>query len=252
MRSPALREPCAELGGKPGHLDGVLRARHVVRGAPEPEGEGVQVEDRPRGTRVEVAGLAHRTGVDEPPAGLERQGLLAAHETPVEAPVIAQAPCAREVRVADEDDARGVGVEGGARLLAGDDVLPDRVARARVEQRHLAVWVLGLECREAVEGVPVEARAGPLDGRAGVCRELLRPHAADGGEVVVARDAALRLGHAHAQAFRGMRSVAHHVAEAPGARDGGLADGAADGLERVAVAVDVADDGDAVAHRGLQ
>ena len=69
---------------------------------------------------------------------------------------------------------------------------------------------------------------------------------------MVAGDAALGVVHAHAQALGRMRPVAHHVAQAPHPGDGGLADGAAHGLEGMAVAVDVADDGDAVAHRDLQ
>ena len=84
------------------------------------------------------------------------------------------------------DDARGAGIECGARLLAGDDVFPYGIAWACVEQGHLPVHVhvLGLEAGQAIQRVAVEPGAGPLDRRAGHGGERIGLHAPGGREVV--------------------------------------------------------------------
>ncbi len=103
----------------------------------EAGGLGLGVELQPGGARVAVARLADAAGVDQPAAAAElEQGAVAGLGAAGLVRRAAIGPVEEEgdVGVADQADPLRVGVHAGVGLLAGEHVLPDRIARRGVEE----------------------------------------------------------------------------------------------------------------------
>ena len=133
-----------------------------------------------------------------------------------------------------------------------EDVLPDRVARARVEEADafaLAARLERLEVRARPPARGPRPSSARADGRVG--REDLEVEPPEDGEVVVSYQADVRpLGHDGAAAVRA-RAVADEVAQAPDLVGRVPVDRLEHRLEGMEVPVDVRDDGDAHSRRTL-
>jgi hypothetical protein len=92
---------------------------------------GVQLQ--PGGARVAVAGLTDAARVDQPvPFAEVEQGVIAGLSAAnVVALLRGGGPCEeqRHVRMADQGNPLRLDVQAGIRLLGGEHVLPDRIAR---------------------------------------------------------------------------------------------------------------------------
>ena len=153
----------------------------------------------------------------------------------------------RHVRVADEHE-RVVGeVERAAGVLDRQDVVPDRVGGARVEERDALPVRRGAKREQELAGLVGQLLPRPAGGRGGVRVELRLRDAggADGDEVVVADEPDVRPSLDRGRGVVGARPVADRVAEAPEFVDAVGLDGAEDSVERGAVRVNVRDDGGA-------
>ena len=126
--------------------------------------------------------------------------------------------------VADQADALGVGVHPGVGLLAGEHVLPDRIARRGVEEADLRALALGVEVAQEGERVLADVGARPLDRQRGRLGEGVDIERAQHREVVVAdqRDRAALADQGGAGV--GLDPIAEHVAEAPDLLDPGRVD----------------------------
>src|SRR4051794_38803685 len=225
---------------QPRGADRGLGAGDVVLDALPDGMPAVEVEQQIGRARVAVARLAHGAGVEDPLAvadvGPRAVGAGGAGDA-LAAPDEGQ----RDVRVPDQADAVALGLQAQLGLQRAQDVLPDGVARAGVEEPDLPLLVLGRQRAQRLEVALADRLARPArrGGRTG--RELLQRERARDREVVVAgeHDVAARERELDAQIR--LRAVADEVAEAPDLVDVGGVDGVEDGLEGLAVAVDVRD-----------
>ena len=157
----------------------------------------------------------------------------------------------RDVAVPDEDELLRRRRQAGVGDARGEDVLPHRVARARVEEPDALALAPGLQRLEERTRLRLEVlgRPGVADGRVG--REDLEVEAAEGGEVVVSYQAHVRpLRHEGAAAVRA-RAVADEVAQAPELVGRVPVDRLEHRLEGMEVPVDVGDNGGAHGRRTL-
>ena len=145
----------------------------------------------------------------------------------------------RDVRVAHDAQPAPGDVEAELRGQRAEDVLPDGVARAGVVEAQRLLLVDGGQRGEPADVVGVQDLLGPAGGERGAAGELVELDPAGHGEVVVAGQAELGPVADDRAAVVGVGAVADDVPEAPQARGVGALDVLEDGLEGVAVAVDV-------------
>ncbi len=213
------------------------------------------VELQPGCARIAVTRLADAAGVEQPGAATQlEQGVVARLGTAGVVPgaAVGTAEEERHVRVADQPDAARVGVDAGVGLLAGEHVLPDRVARRGVEEADLTALALRLELAQELQRLLADVCPRPLDrqgGRLGEGVDIERPQHR---EVVVA-DQRDRAALAHeGGAGIGLDPVAEHVAEAPDLLGAGLLDRLEHGFQRGQIGVDVGNCGDPHAGQRTQ
>jgi len=205
----------------------------------------VEVEHEVRGARVAVARLADGARVEQP-AAVGEVDLAAALRKPArEGVAVRQAQRDRDVAVADEDELRRRQLERLADDGLAQHVLPDRVARTRVERLDAVPLGLRLELAQVVERLRLEHVDRPARARRGVRRERRQVDLPERGEVVVAEQTEVgvraRLGDAAVR----LRAVADDVSEAPELVDALGAHVVEHRLEGVPVAVNVGDGSDA-------
>src|SRR4051794_5790958 len=111
----------------------LLRLFDRVGDAPEAGGPLGSVDEKPGSARVAVARLPDRAGVDEETPVVEFDGYAPGREPSVD-PVAVQRERERDVRMTDEHDRLGRRLEREQRDVLAQHVLPNGVARARVEQ----------------------------------------------------------------------------------------------------------------------
>jgi hypothetical protein len=193
---------------------------------------GFEVELEPGGTRVAVARLPDRAWVQEPARVVERRLGPVWRGRPAQVS-ICERDRERDMAVADEHERRDGHLERGQGRLLADHVLPDRVARACVEELGAIDLRLRLEALEEGAVLVEQHRARPPHDRSRVRAELLQVEPSEDAQVVVADEAQLRaladdVGH-----FVRARPVADEVAEAPELVRRVGVDRLEDGLERV-------------------
>ena len=98
----------------------------------------------------------------------------------------------RDVAVADEHERRDGHLERGQGRLLADHVLPDRVARARVEELGAIDLRLRFESLEEGAVLVEQHRPRPPHDRSRVRAELLQVEPSEDAQVVVADEAQLR------------------------------------------------------------
>ena len=113
-----------------------LRLLYGVFDSPIESLLGVEVEKEPRGAGVSIARLADRAGIEKPAfAGqVDLSALLTKRQRE-----LLRAEAKRDVAVPDEDERLLGRLERQERDLGRKHVLPDRVARARVEELRAVV-----------------------------------------------------------------------------------------------------------------
>ena len=158
----------------------------------------------------------------------------------------------RDVAVADEHERCGRVGERLAGDVLAEHVLPDRVARAGVEELDAGPLALRLERLEELARLGLEHVGRPGRARRRVGGEVRQLDPPDRGEVVVPDEAQgrtlARLGDAAVR----LGAVPDDVPEAPDLVDRILLDVGENGRECVPVAVDVGDDSDSHLASGLQ
>ena len=124
----------------------------------------------------------------------------------------------RDVRVADGADALRLGGQAEVGEHRAEDVLPDRVARARVVEPDALGLALGRQAAQELQVLVVDDALRPVRGERRAARELLERQIARHGEVVVAGedDRAALAGERDARV--GIGPVAHEIAQAPDSR----------------------------------
>ena len=154
----------------------------------------------------------------------------------------------RDVAVADEHELLGRREHRRRRDLLREDVLPDRVARARVVEADSGSLAGRLERAEKGLGLGVERRGCPARARRRVRCEEVEVDLAEDAEIVVSDQADVgALGDEAAARVRA-RAVPYEVPEAPELVRPLAGDRVEDGLEGMQVSMDVRDD--AGSHRG--
>ena len=145
-----------------------------------------------------------------------------------------------------------VGVDAGVGLLAGEHVLPDRVARRGVEEADPLALAFRLQLAQELQRVLADVCPRPLDRQRRRLGEGVDVERAQHREVVVAdqRDRAALADQGGAGV--GLDPVAEHVAEAPDLLGAGLLDRREHGLERRQIGVDVGNCGDPHAGQRTQ
>jgi hypothetical protein len=146
--------------------------------------------------------------------------------------------------VPDQRDALRGDVEAELGGQGGQHVLPDRVARGGVVEADPVRLARGGEPEEEIPRLRPDHVLRPLGGQRRAAREVLQREHVHDREIVVAREADGAVGLRERHAGIGVRPVAHEVAEAPQLLDLRLLGGGDDGLEGVAVAMDVRRDRD--------
>src|SRR4051812_46696002 len=217
-----------------------LGARDVVLDPLPRRVPAVEIEQEVRRAGVAVARLADRARIEDPlalahigaravRAGGAGDALAPAHEGQ------------GDVRVADQADAVALGVEAQLGLQGAQDVLPDGVARAGMEEADLLLEVLGRQRAQRLEVALADRLARPArrGGRTG--GELLERERAGDGQVVVAGEHDVAAAERELDAQIRLRAVADEIAQAPDLVDPGGVDGVEGRLEGLAVAVDVRD-----------
>jgi len=139
----------------------------------EAGGSLVSVELQPGGARIAVARLADAARVEQPFATLEvEQGAVAclgpARLVPAPGGAVEEKG---DVGVADQADWPRARIHAGVGLLAGEHVLPDRVAGGSVEEGDLLALALRLELAQVGERLLLDVGQGPLDRGRGGLRE---------------------------------------------------------------------------------
>src|SRR6188472_2416845 len=176
------------------------------------------VEFQPGGPRVAIARLADATWVDQPaPLAEVEQGAIAGLSAAGVAPVVPFSPAEEEgdVGVADQPDPLRVGVHAGGGLLAGEHVLPDRVARRGVEEADTGTLTVRLQLTQELERTLADVLARPRNRHRCRLGEGGDVEAAEDGEVVVADQADVAALANQLGARIGLDPVAEYVAEAP-------------------------------------
>ena len=157
----------------------------------------------------------------------------------------------RDVTVPDEHEPLCRVRERRERDLRRQDVLPDGIARAAVEEAELPVGGMGFERLEERARAVFQVLLRPAGACGRVGRELLDVEPAEHREIVVSDQRERRvLGHERAARIR-VGPVTYEVAEAPDLVDRVLLDRSEDRLERMHVPVNVRDDRDAHRKRTL-
>ena len=135
--------------------------------------------------------------------------------------------------VADEHERRDGHLESGQGRLLADHVLPDRVARARVEELGAIGLRLRLETLEEGAVLVEQHCLRPPHDRSRVRAELLQVELPEDAEVVVADEARLRPLADDVDHLVRARPVADEVTQAPELVRRVGVDRLEDGLERV-------------------
>src|ERR1700675_4104343 len=127
-----MLEPRGEYLGKTplAHLG--LRALDRIWDPAELGRPLVEIEQQPGRARIAVTGLADGAGIEQPPA--VQRDLGAPGCRPAADAAVVRGDRQRDVAMPDEDERRVRELERRVRRLLCQHVLPDRVARARVEQ----------------------------------------------------------------------------------------------------------------------
>jgi STE24 endopeptidase len=218
-----------------------LRARHGVLDTSKDCPTRREVKHEERGTRVAVARLSHRAGVHEPPVGLDEVELRPlGREAAVEHAVRELEP-KRDVAVPHQHERLARGDERGDRGLGGEDVLPDRVSRARVVEADPLPDRRRVERLEEPARLVLEGRGRPPGARGRVVRELPEVEAPEDGEIVVPDEAEIRALGDEATARVRTGPVPYEVPQAPDLVGRLAIDGGEHGFERMQVSVNVSD-----------
>src|SRR5438093_638620 len=143
-----------------------------------------EIEQQPRRPRIAVPRLSHRTRIEKPasfqfylgPAGCESAHDLAAR--------LRDREC--DMAVADEHDRRRRELERGARRFFGENVLPDRIARACVKEIDAVHSTERLEFLQEVTRLGLQDLGGPARRRRGLVVEVAEIELTERDEVVVA------------------------------------------------------------------
>ena len=221
-------------------LDGV---RNTAKDCPSV----VEIKHEVRGARVAVARLADRPGIDEPALARLKIQFRSSRGKPAVEPAARERERERDVAVADENERLARRGEGCERDLGREDVLPHRVARARVVEPDGAAPRRRLERLEVLPGLVRQDGTGPARADRGVVRELLEVEAPEHAKIVVPDQA--ELGSRRHERAAGVRlgPVPYEVPEAPERVGGVFVQRGEDGFERMHIPVNVRDHADA--HR---
>src|SRR5215217_9194433 len=128
----ASREPGGQHPRQPSLTHLVLRLFDRICDPLESSKHSVEIEQQPRGLRIAVTRLAHGTGIEDPAAVELDLGSAGGEATGDGAVSVRDGE--RYVAMADEHDWSLRQFERCLRRLLGEDVLPDRVACARVKE----------------------------------------------------------------------------------------------------------------------
>src|SRR4051812_3382463 len=160
-RSLTVLQALGQGVGEASGADGRRGARDVVLGPLPRRGRRGRVQEQPGGPRVAVARLADGAGVDEPLAVADRGALAGAPGLAGRDVALRAVEAQRHVGVPDQADAPRLLVEAQLGEQRAQDVLPDRIARACVEEPDLTLVALWLQAGEPVDVVAVEHLLGP-------------------------------------------------------------------------------------------
>ena len=197
----------------------------------------LEIEQQPGRSGIAVARLADGAGIEQP-APVELQVGPAGSKTAGDA-AVRGGDGERDMAVSDENDRRCREVEGRLRRLLGQDVLPDGIARARVEEVDAVGCAGGLKALQKRARALRELPCRPDCRRRRLVVEVADADLAERDEVVVADEADVApLPHDVAALVR-QRPVADDVAEAPDRVHALRVDLLQDRLERVEVSVNV-------------
>jgi hypothetical protein len=191
-----------------------------------------------RSPRIAVSRLPDRAGVQQPASRVELDDRFVRGDTSSEH-VTFQADRKRHVAVSDEDKRSGRRLEGPPGGLLAEDVLPNRISGAGVEERNAVTAAARPELGKELPRVRLEHFLRPPGRRSGLPGEVVDRKRAEHDEVVVAREADVRTARDRAAALVGLRPVSDEVTEAPELIRLLLGDGREDGVERVPITVDV-------------
>jgi hypothetical protein len=191
-----------------------------------------------RSPRIAVARLPDRAGVQQPATRVELDDRFVRSD-PSSEHVAFQADCKRHVAVSNEDKASGCRLERPPGRLLAENVLPNRISGAGVEQRDAVTAAARPELGEELPRVWLEHFLRPPCRRSRLPGEVVDRKRAEHDEVVVAREAHVRTSRDRAAALVGLRPVSDEVTEAPELVGLLVVDGREDGVERVPITVDV-------------
>src|SRR3954454_14390413 len=163
-RSLTVLQALGKGVGQAGGADGRSGACDVVLAALPRRRRRRGVQEQPGRPRVAVARLADGAGIDEPLAGAYRGALAGAARLAGGDVALGPVEAERHVGVSDQADAARLLVEAQLGEQRAQDVLPDRVARAGMEEPDLALVALGLQAGEPLHVVTIEHLLGPARG----------------------------------------------------------------------------------------
>ena len=193
----------------------------------------LEVELEPRRPRVAVARLADRARVQEPAAARRaRPRSRRARARRSRSPSASESASATWLCPTSTSGAT-VSSSASQRGLLGDHVLPDRVARACVEELGALGLRLGREALEEGAVLVQQHRPRPASGRSRVGAELVQVEPPEDAQVVVADEAERARSRMSVDHLVRARPVADEVAQAPELVRRVGVDRLEDGLERV-------------------
>jgi Zn-dependent protease with chaperone function len=147
----------------------------------------VEIEQQPGRLWIAVPGLADRARIEQP-APLEGDLGTTRRETALDAPVD-ERDCQCDVAVSDEHEAGRGQLERRLRSLLRQDVLPDRITRACVEEVDAFGLSGGLEALEERAGLRREDLRRPDRGGCRLVVEVTDAEPAERDEIVIADEA---------------------------------------------------------------
>jgi voltage-gated potassium channel len=203
-----------------------------------------EIEHEPGRSRIAVSRLANRARVEEPTRLVEVDLEPFARETACDAGLALLPECERDVAVPDEDERRRRHTQAQPRNLCAQDVVPDRVARAAVEELRTVRLGARLESLEEGPCVVSEHALRPARRCCSIAREVRQAERAGDDEVVIAGQAQVGPCLDERAALVRPGPVADRVAETPDGVDALLVDPCERRHEGMQVRVDVRDDGD--------
>src|SRR4051794_35463088 len=112
----------------------LLGSLERVGDAAKPGAAGAEVEQEPGRARVAVARLSDRARIEQEPRVRPEIDVGVSGSVPAAEPAVRVHDRERDVAVADEHERRLGQLERGLDRVGGEHVVPDRIARARVEE----------------------------------------------------------------------------------------------------------------------